>query len=434
MKLLKSMAAMVLGMATMAWAAAPAAPPAVDNAPAIPAAAPMGRIIIAGADAAKPGEPMTYQISYVADDACVGKALAMALKTTFKVEKEVKDAKTGNMVKKQVDQNAFKYIPFTPKKQAVELVNLPEFTNETQFELFVTEADGKTEPLSNSFVLRKSGNTFALLEAGEVAKVAAALPEKATAQFFQPRKVLVYTAATGFYHDAIPLGARVVRMIGDKTRAWQTVVSNDKYMFEPETLNQFDAVYMDSTTGSMFGFKDKATNEAIRKNFVEYVTGGKGLAGCHAATDCSYDWKEYGELIGGFFSGHPYGNIMVKNDDPQSPINAAFKGEGFKFSDEMYVFGPRGRDGKDQPYSREKLHVLLSIDVPNSKLDPKAGKRDDEDYAISWIHEAGKGHVFYCSFGHGHQPWWTPTILQHISDGVQYALGDLKADATPSKK
>ena len=156
------------------------------------------------------------------------------------------------------------------------------------------------------------------------------------------------------------------------------------------------------------------------------------MGGNHGATDANYNWPEYGQMMGAFFSEHPFGKIVVKIDDPDSPINAAFKGKGFPISDEMYVFGPKTK-AKEQPYSREKLHVLLSINVPESKL-PNKGPRDDQDYAISWIKPFQKGRVFYCSFGHDRQIYTNPMILQHFQDGVQYLLGDLKADDSPSVK
>jgi hypothetical protein len=278
-------------------------------------------------------------------------------------------------------------------------------------------------------------------------KISKAAPEKATAAPAQKRKVLAFTKALGFKHGSIPVCAKMVEVLGSKTGAWETVTSDDMAMFEPETLRQFDAVFMCSTTGDLFGRDplDKAPKaEAerfarLRKSVLDFVSGGKGWGGSHAATDSCYGWPEYGEMIGGYFSGHPYGKIFVKIDDTASPINAAFKGQGFEFADEMYVFGPRGKkvDGKDsQPYSREKLHVLLSIDSANEKvkINPAAGKRDDADYAISWIKSYGKGRVFYCSFGHNDRIFFDPRILQHFQDGIQFMLGDLKADTTPSAK
>jgi type 1 glutamine amidotransferase len=42
--------------------------------------------------------------------------------------------------------------------------------------------------------------------------------------------------------------------------------------------------------------------------------------------------------------------------------------------------------------------------------------------------------VFYSSLGHREEIYWNPTILRFYLDGIQFALGDLEADATPSKR
>jgi type 1 glutamine amidotransferase len=95
------------------------------------------------------------------------------------------------------------------------------------------------------------------------------------------------------------------------------------------------------------------------------------------------------------------------------------------------MFGPRTRAAQGyQPYSRDKLRVLLSVD--SSKFKGKGGARPDNDYAISWIREYGKGRVFYCALGHGEAMYMHPDMLKHYLAGLQYVLGDLRADATPS--
>lgn len=435
MKLSRMAVSLVIGLMCLVARGADVPAPQVssDNAPTtFPAVPPKGHLILWGADSAKAATPMTYLISYVADDTIVGKSLQLAVKCAVQVEKEEMNKKLNKMEKKKVDEFSFKFIPITPRKQSVDLISLPEFDKEYMVELFFADNIEKPQPLSNTIKLKKKDGNFIMPEADEIARVTESLPAKATAQPAKPRKVLVFTLALGFPHDSIPLGARTIKLIGEKTGAWQSLISNDRYMFEPETLAQFDAVMMMENTGSLFGDSDKTVNERLRKSLVDFVESGKGIAGSHAATDCSYDWKEYGAMIGGYFAGHPFGKIKVRNEDPGSPINAAFKGEGFDIQDEMYTF----RD----PYSREKLRILLSIDISTLADDPeKAGfkkgeNRQDHDYAISWVREYGKGRVFYCSFGHQHQVWWAPAILQHYLDGMQYSLGDLKVDATPSVK
>ena len=58
--------------------------------------------------------------------------------------------------------------------------------------------------------------------------------------------------------------------------------------------------------------------------------------------------------------------------------------------------------------------------------------RKDNDYAVSWIHQYGQGRVFYACLGHWHETYWNPAMLEHFLAGLQYVLGDLPADATPS--
>jgi type 1 glutamine amidotransferase len=51
---------------------------------------------------------------------------------------------------------------------------------------------------------------------------------------------------------------------------------------------------------------------------------------------------------------------------------------------------------------------------------------------VSWLRKAGQGRVFYTNFGHREDTFSKPAILKHMLDGIQYALGDLEADATPT--
>jgi type 1 glutamine amidotransferase len=273
------------------------------------------------------------------------------------------------------------------------------------------------------------------IPADRIKKIEDALPAKAPAKPARPRKVLVFTLATGYVHGSIPTGAEAFAMMGRKTGAFETVTSSDPAMFEEDKLKDFDAVLLLSTTGEGFGLgkgdfaklppEKQAYYERLRKNLLDFVGRGKGLMGIHAASDAGYDWPEYGKLIGGYFASHPYGKITMKIDDPASPINACFKGQEYTIEDEIYVF-------RDVPYSRDRLHVLLSIDTAKSGI--KSGPRKDNDYAVSWIQKVGSGRVFYCSLGHRDETYWNPTILAHYLAGLQYALGDLPADATPSNK
>ena len=259
------------------------------------------------------------------------------------------------------------------------------------------------------------------------------------------RKVLIYSHCNGFNHSSgIEAAKTAFPAIGKKTGAFECVVSDDLANFEADTIQQFDAIIFSNTTGELFTGKafdqcaqrpakeDEAkTTERLRKNVVDFVKGGRGIMGIHSATDCSYGWREWGEMIGGYFIGHPWAKIWVTNDDPNSPINAAFQGRGFQIGDEIYTYGP-SRVLKWDAYGRDVNRVLLSVDMEKSKI--AKGPRADNDHGLSWIKTYGKGRTFYCAFGHDQRAFVNPAVLQHMLAGLQFVLGDLKADAAPKSR
>ncbi len=262
-----------------------------------------------------------------------------------------------------------------------------------------------------------------------VQRMEAAAPETATARPAAPRRLLVYTRCLGYRHSSIPYAARAIQVLGEKTGAFSTVISADDSMFEPQALAQFDAVCMDNTTGELFLPDDQPATveraERLRKSLAEFVAGGKGLVGIHAATDCSYKWPAYGQMLGGYFSYHPWNEeVAVKVEEPENILCDAFGGRDFRIADEIYQF--------KEPYSRRDLRVLLSLDTAGTDMTKEGIARTDDDFAVSWVKGYGKGRVFYFSLGHREEVFWTPSVLRHYLDGIQFALGDLPADTTPS--
>jgi type 1 glutamine amidotransferase len=142
-------------------------------------------------------------------------------------------------------------------------------------------------------------------------------------------------------------------------------------------------------------------------------------------------WPDFNRLIGGYFKYHWFDpqHIVYKIDDPASPLTAMFSG-GFEVNDETYTFAVKS-------WSRENLHVLTSIDYSKMSDADKLKEdypREDHDYGLSWIRQEGKGRVFYSAHGHSERVYASRPMLEHMLAGVQYALGDLKANDAPSAK
>ena len=225
-------------------------------------------------------------------------------------------------------------------------------------------------------------------------------------------------------------------MMGDNTHAYTAHHTEDESFFEPEKLKLFDAVVMLNTTGKVFrekGTPPRAKEESerermLKKSLEDFVKSGKGLVGIHAGGDTYNDWKDYTMMMGTSFDSHPWNitKITAKNLDPKNPVNAVFEGKDFEIEDEIYMFKPFAA----LPTER---HMLLSIDMSKmTEEDRKKGNRGtDGFYGVSWISQYGQGRNFYCSLGHRKEIYVNPAILNYYLAGIQYAIGDLQADATP---
>lgn len=242
-------------------------------------------------------------------------------------------------------------------------------------------------------------------------------------------------AASDSYHEAGPtapgMGSRLaplVTMGADKDK--------DKKV-TAEELNEFTGLIFDKID------RDRAGKVALadlrgRLFFTLLSSGGPramgALAGGPGKPGRDHEvgtWPEFNKMIGGYFKYHwldPQ-HIVYKIDDPSNPINTAFKDSGFEVNDETYTFAANS-------WSRSNLHVLTSIDYSKMSDADKAKEdfpREDHDYGLSWIRREGKGRVFYSAHGHSERVYAITPMLEHLLAGIQYALGDLKANDGPGK-
>lgn len=277
---------------------------------------------------------------------------------------------------------------------------------------------------SGSAVYAEPGHTFPPLTETERQTIRAAVPGRPRARPARPRRVLIFYRTEGYVHASIPFANEALKELGEVTGAYRADTSEDLAALSGPSLSQYDAIVFNNAT-------HLSLPETARAALLAFVQGGKGVVGIHAASDSFYTWPEGQELLGGAFNSHPWtatDTVAVKIDDPESPLTAAFGGHGFWVKDEIYQI--------DGPYSRARVHELLSLDMarPENARKPEQLVRNDYDFPIAWIKHEGRGRVFYTSLGHNPEIYTTPQILQHYLDGLQFALGDLEADATPSRE
>lgn len=266
------------------------------------------------------------------------------------------------------------------------------------------------------------------------------------------KHLLVVTVTKGFRHDSIPVAEETIQMLGDKNGEWDTdfVRTDDdmKSKMTPDALKHYDAVVFANTTG-VLPLPDP-------QGFLDYIKAGHGFAAMHSGSDTLHDWpggksgevSAYVDMLGGeFLTHHSQCAIDAHIMDPKSPALAPLvkaaassdpaaavdlhkntqavkdgSGVTWKAFDEIYLLKNNPRTG---------VHVLLSLDKYPNDGSPEANK--SEEHLIAWVKSYGKGRVFYTELGHRQEMWHDPLYQQHITGGLEFALGLKKADTTLSK-
>ena len=260
-----------------------------------------------------------------------------------------------------------------------------------------------------------------------------------------PKKILFFTKSSGFEHSVISwkngqpsYAEKILLELGQKN-GWEFAFSKDGSKFSPEYLAQFDAVFF-YTTGNLCSEgtdKNPPMTPAGKQALFDYVRGGKGFIGTHAATDTFHTANEsnkgpdryanhgkdadaYACFIGGEFIIHGAQQVATN-----TVIDAKFPGlenvgDSFALQEEWYSLKDFSADD----------HVLTVIDAPHMK----GPMYERPAYPSTWARKEGNGRVWYTAMGHREDVWTNPTFQQILVGGIKWALGDVSADVTPNIK
>jgi len=216
-------------------------------------------------------------------------------------------------------------------------------------------------------------------------------------------KVLMLRHSAGFEHSYLPNAEVAIKEIGKETGLYEALTTHRCERVTAENLEDLDVLIF-ATTGEL------PFDDAQKRAVLDFIRNGKGFVGIHNAADTCYGWAEYGEMLGGYFSGHPWHQeVTVRVEDRDHPATEML-GDSFKVVDEIYTF---------KNWDRSKTHVLMSLD--NSSVDVSKGTREDNDYAMGWCHPYGDGRVIYTALGHPDELWSKPWFRQHILGCIKWA-------------
>ncbi|MFW6189764.1 MAG: ThuA domain-containing protein [Planctomycetota bacterium] len=218
-------------------------------------------------------------------------------------------------------------------------------------------------------------------------------------------RVLMCRHSEGFEHTFLPHAEVAVKRMAERVAPMEVTTTARSRLIDADTLAGTDVLVM-ATTGEL------PWSDEQKQALLDFVRGGGGFVGIHNATDTFYEWPEYGEMLGGYFNGHPWTQDVVVNvEDTEHPATCML-GESFGVYDEIYTF---------KNWDRESTHVLMSLD--NDSVDVGKGNREDDDYALGWCHTYGEGRVIYSGLGHPPELWDKPWFLDHVLACIQWAGG-----------
>ena len=244
-------------------------------------------------------------------------------------------------------------------------------------------------------VLVMAAVSTAQLTPEQAKRIEAAVPQKARVAPKQPRRVLIWN--TPFMEQSphkgysIPQSEYAMRMLGEKTGAFEPVVSDDVAMYLPENLKKFDAIILNNSNGpwirptpkDMDKFKATAPTSTPSRSCCARAcwTTSPTAAGSLPFTTPSAatitgpsSWTCSGRATGAIRGTR---RSASSSTSPNHPLVAAFGGKDFRLAEEIFQY--------NEPYSREKVRVLLSLDVEKTNMTVPWVYRKDNDFALAWI-------------------------------------------------
>lgn len=218
--------------------------------------------------------------------------------------------------------------------------------------------------------------------------------------------VLVFSKTKGYFHESIPSGVAAVQKLG-RENGFQVDTTKDANMFTDDNLKKYKAIIFLSTTQDVL-------NDEQQRAMENYIRGGGGFVGIHAAADTEYDWPWYNKLVGAYFKSHPNNpnvrkavvNVIDKNHPATDELP-----ERWERSDEWYNYKNINPD----------LKVLAKLDETSYE-----GGENGDNHPIIWYHEYDGGRAFYTGGGHTKESFEDPVFMRHVLGGIQYAMGTAK--------
>jgi hypothetical protein len=220
-----------------------------------------------------------------------------------------------------------------------------------------------------------------------------------------PERVLYFTYSAGYRHDVIPLSEAILTQLGKNSGAFEVIATEDMSEFSTGNLERYAAV-MFYTTGEI------PMSRVQKAALLKFVRSGRGFLGVHSATDTFYAWPDYLDLIGGYFNGHPWHQVVtIEVTDAADPL-VAFLENSLQLNDEIYQIS-------DFDYRGSR--VLLRLDQSSVDLSKTGVHQRFYGWPLAWKRLFGEGRVFYSALGHEASVWRDPRYQRLLTNAILWS-------------
>lgn len=220
------------------------------------------------------------------------------------------------------------------------------------------------------------------------------------------QRVLYFTHSAGYRHEVIPLSTTILTQLGSRSGVFEVTATEDTSELSAENLERYAAV-MFYTSGEL------PMSDAQRAALLNFVRSGRGFLGVHSATDTFYTWQDYLDLIGGYFNGHPWHQVVtIEVADPSDPM-VAFLGDSFQIKDEIYQISDFDYRGSS---------VLLRLDPRSVDLGKSGVHQRFYGWPLAWTRLYGEGRVFYTALGHEPSVWQDARYQRLLTNAILWSL------------
>jgi cytochrome c len=219
----------------------------------------------------------------------------------------------------------------------------------------------------------------------------------------EKKRILVFSKTKGYRHESIPDGKLALIDLG-KQHEFEVDTTEDASLFTEDNLKKYRAIVFLSTTMDVLDPVQQA-------EFKRFIEAGGGFVGIHAAADTEYEWHWYGKLLGAYFKSHP--KIQEAKITKVKPFGPNTLPDTWTRTDEWYNYKKIS----------DKINVIYNLEESSYQ-----GGENGSSHPIAWYQEFEGGRSFYTGLGHTKESYKDSLFLDHVLQGIEWAMGDSKLD------